>query len=207
MPKVRNVASSPVNGVSVGKNSFGNTSADTVPNSAKSNHTKVLPTTVPTSAVRSAERDTGAGGSLPSPEMETLDMGLPLSRQGGTSRWGMLGNPGRDLGTGGEPELGQDVLDVGFGSALGDDEPAGDLLVGQALGDEFGDPPFAPGQRRRRAGLGGGLGRPGTAGAGRRRPPPPRPRRRGAPRRGAAAGGAPARPPRRPRRPGRRRPP
>src|SRR5690606_29940718 len=41
-----------------------------------------------------------------------------------------------DHGAGGHPELGQDVLHVGVHGALGDDQPLGDLPVGQPAGDE-----------------------------------------------------------------------
>jgi hypothetical protein len=43
---------------------------------------------------------------------------------------------------------------VGVGGPFGDDQPGGDLPVGQALGDQSGDLVFAPGQRQ--PGLAGG---------------------------------------------------
>src|SRR6266511_2712005 len=48
----------------------------------------------------------------------------------------LLGEPGCDLGARGEAKLGEDVLDVGFRSALGDDKRCGDLLVPEALSNE-----------------------------------------------------------------------
>ena len=44
--------------------------------------------------------------------------------------------PRGDLASGGEPQLGEDVLHVVLGGAFGDDQPLGDLPVGQALGDQ-----------------------------------------------------------------------
>src|SRR5688572_13200711 len=49
------------------------------------------------------------------------------------------GDPGGDLGAGGEAELGEDVLDVVLGCAFGDVGFGGDLAVGEASGDEPGD--------------------------------------------------------------------
>jgi hypothetical protein len=59
---------------------------------------------------------------------------------------GVLGDPDGELGAGGEAEFGQDAFDVAFGGALGDDQPGGDFLVGQALRDQIGDLPLAPGE-------------------------------------------------------------
>jgi hypothetical protein len=55
---------------------------------------------------------------------------------------------GGDLGSRGEPKLGQDVFYVGFRGPLGDHQPGGDLLVGTAFGDEVGDLLFAAGEGR-----------------------------------------------------------
>ena len=46
-----------------------------------------------------------------------------------------------------QAELGQDVLDVVLGGALGYVEGGGDLPVGEAAGDEARDFAFAAGQR------------------------------------------------------------
>src|SRR5215475_7379959 len=52
----------------------------------------------------------------------------------------LLGSgPGGDLGAGGEAEFGEDAFDVALGGAWGDDQLGGDLLAGQALGDQLGD--------------------------------------------------------------------
>src|ERR1700750_2941385 len=48
------------------------------------------------------------------------------------------GHPRRDLGPGIHAELAPDVLDVRFGGPRRDKQAAGDGLVGEALGDEFG---------------------------------------------------------------------
>lgn len=77
---------------------------------------------------------------------------------------GVGGGPGGDLGAGGEAEFGEDVFDVAFGGALGDDELGRYLLVAQSLGDEVGDLKFTAGQwgcvlgeMSRGGGVGGGL--------------------------------------------------
>ena len=60
------------------------------------------------------------------------------------------------LGAVAEPELVEDVADVGLDGFLGDDEAVGDLGVGQALGDELEDFGFAWGEVFERGlGLGG----------------------------------------------------
>ena len=54
-----------------------------------------------------------------------------------------------------EAELGVDLVDVLLYAAVREEEPARDLAVGQARGDECRNLPFAPGQpdeRRRAAG-------------------------------------------------------
>lgn len=51
-----------------------------------------------------------------------------------------------ELHPGSEAELGQDVGDVGVDRVAGQEEPLGDLPVGEALGDEGGDDPFGVGQ-------------------------------------------------------------
>src|SRR6478609_6742751 len=48
------------------------------------------------------------------------------------------GHPGRDLGPGIHLELAPDVLDVRFGGPRRDRQAAGDGLIGEPLGDEFG---------------------------------------------------------------------
>src|SRR5688500_2234625 len=58
-------------------------------------------------------------------------------------------SPGGYLGAAAEAELAQDVVDVGFGGALGDDQSGGDVLVAQPLGDKVRDLLFAAGQGRR----------------------------------------------------------
>ena len=64
--------------------------------------------------------------------------------------------PGGDRGAGVVLELGEDVFDVGFGRALGDDQIGGDLLAGLARGHKVGDPMFSvrQGRLRRVAGAG-----------------------------------------------------
>src|SRR4051812_20017535 len=57
-------------------------------------------------------------------------------------------DPGGDLGAAGEPELGQDVVDVAFGGALGDDKAVRNVLVAPTLGNEEGDLTLPAGQRR-----------------------------------------------------------
>lgn len=49
-----------------------------------------------------------------------------------------LGEPRRDLRAGPEPQLGEDALDVTFGSPQRDDQLGRDLLVGQTLGHKPG---------------------------------------------------------------------
>lgn len=51
-----------------------------------------------------------------------------------------------DLAAVGEAQLVQDVLDVVGGGAFGQVEPLRDGAVRQAVGDELGDLPFAPGE-------------------------------------------------------------
>src|SRR5690242_17845443 len=53
-----------------------------------------------------------------------------------------------DLGAVAAAELGQDVAHVGVDGALGDEQPVGDLAVGQARGDQLGDLVFAVGERQ-----------------------------------------------------------
>ena len=55
-----------------------------------------------------------------------------------------------------EAELGVDLVDVLLHAAVREEEPARDLAVGQARGDERRDLPLAPGQpgERRRAAAG-----------------------------------------------------
>ena len=55
--------------------------------------------------------------------------------------------PRADLAARGEPQLGEDVLDVVLGGALGDEQPLGDLPVGEALGHQCGDLRLARAQR------------------------------------------------------------
>src|SRR2546423_5172133 len=90
--------------------------------------------------------------------------------------------PGGDLGAAGEAELDEDVLDVALHGSLGEHQAGGDLLVGQALGDQPGDLALAAGQSRPRRRLGGGGG-----GASPRGGAPPR---RGPPFAAAAVRGA-----------------
>ena len=45
-----------------------------------------------------------------------------------------------------EPQLGEDLLDVGLDRALGDEQPRRDRAVGEALGDELEHLPLARGQ-------------------------------------------------------------
>ncbi len=54
-----------------------------------------------------------------------------------------LRGPGGDLGARAEAELGQDVLDVVFGGAWGDDQGGGDVFVARSPGHEVGDLLFA----------------------------------------------------------------
>src|SRR2546423_11193650 len=56
--------------------------------------------------------------------------------------------PGGDLGAAGEAELDEDVLHVALHGSLGEHQAGGDLLVGQALGDQPGDLALAAGQSR-----------------------------------------------------------
>ena len=42
-------------------------------------------------------------------------------------------------GPGSHAQLAEDVVDVGLGGALGDDEPGGDLAIAQSLGEQAGD--------------------------------------------------------------------
>src|SRR5215472_3249204 len=56
------------------------------------------------------------------------------------------GGPGGDLAAVVEAELGEDVLDVVFRGAFGDVEQVGDLAVGEAAADQFGDFALAPGE-------------------------------------------------------------
>ena len=65
-----------------------------------------------------------------------------------------FGDPGGDPGPGVEPELAQDVLHVPLGGAYGDDQPCGDLRVGQPVGDQVGDLQLPPGQWGRLDGRG-----------------------------------------------------
>ena len=57
----------------------------------------------------------------------------------GHGRRRVRAHPGGDLSSGPEAEPGEDLLDVGLGRAWGDDQPCGDLTVGEALGDEGHD--------------------------------------------------------------------
>lgn len=61
----------------------------------------------------------------------------------------LVADPGSDLGAGGEAELGEDVLDVGLGGAGRDHEGLGNLLVTEALVDQFRDLALSTGQDRR----------------------------------------------------------
>ena len=76
-----------------------------------------------------------------------LRLSLSGLRAGGVRR------PGCDLGTGGQPQFVQDVLDVLGCRCLGEYQFLGDLPVGQATRDEPGHLLLAPGQ-------GYGAGRP-----------------------------------------------
>src|SRR5438105_3225689 len=64
----------------------------------------------------------------------------------GLSRGMPVGVPDGDLRAGVEAEFGEDVLDVAFDGTCGDDQEAGDLPVGQALRDQFGDLVLPTGQ-------------------------------------------------------------
>src|SRR5690625_572139 len=71
--------------------------------------------------------------------------GSRIVRVGGA----LTGHPPRDLRTGGEVELGEDVLHVSLDRALRDHQVLGDLLVRLALCDELGDLPFPLGHGHR----------------------------------------------------------
>jgi hypothetical protein len=58
------------------------------------------------------------------------------------------GDPGGELGAGGEGELGQGVADVRFDGAFADEELRRDLAVRQSTRDELRDFPLAASQRR-----------------------------------------------------------
>jgi hypothetical protein len=62
-------------------------------------------------------------------------------------RPGVPQRPRRQLGPVGQPQLGQRAAHVPLDGPLGQDQPAGDRPVGEAVRDELGDLPFAPGQR------------------------------------------------------------
>src|SRR5690348_15978056 len=66
----------------------------------------------------------------------------------------LAADPGGELGSRGEPELAEDVLDVRIDRSLGQDQLFGDLPVPEALGHQLGDLPLPPGQR-----VGGDLAR------------------------------------------------
>src|SRR5215472_17578735 len=68
---------------------------------------------------------------------------------------GCSGGPGGDLAPVAEAELREDVLDVVFRGAFGDVEQVGDLAVGEAASDQFGDFVLAP-----REAAGPGVARP-----------------------------------------------
>src|ERR1700728_3448667 len=63
----------------------------------------------------------------------------------------VLADPAGEPCRRGEPQLGEDVLDVRVDRALGEVEPPGDLPVAEAVGDQAGDLPLAPGERPRLA--------------------------------------------------------
>ena len=71
----------------------------------------------------------------------------PWWRRGRALRPGVPQRPRRQLGPVGQPQLGQGAADVALDGPLGQDQPAGDRPVGEAVGDEFRYLPFAPGQR------------------------------------------------------------
>src|SRR3954471_19840433 len=61
-------------------------------------------------------------------------------------------HPGGDLSAVGEAEFAEDVFHVTFGGTAGDHQTVGDLLVGEALGDERGHLGLAAGETGRRPG-------------------------------------------------------
>src|SRR5438046_9824030 len=65
----------------------------------------------------------------------------------GTSARVLPADPGGELGSRGEPELVEDVLDVRIDRSLGEHQVFGDLTVPQALGHQFGDLSLSLGQR------------------------------------------------------------
>ena len=71
----------------------------------------------------------------------------PWWRRRRALRPGVPQRPRRQLGPVGQPQLGQGAADVALDGPLGQDQPAGDRPVGEAVGDEFRYLPFAPGQR------------------------------------------------------------
>jgi len=62
-------------------------------------------------------------------------------------RPGVPQRPRRQFGPVGQPQLGQGAAYVPLDGPLGQHQPAGDRPVGEAVRDEHGDLPFAPGQR------------------------------------------------------------
>src|SRR5215470_10564272 len=68
-------------------------------------------------------------------------------RRGPALRPGVPQRPRRQLGPVGQPQLRQGAADVALDGPLGQDQPASDGPVGEAVGDEFRYLPFAPGQR------------------------------------------------------------
>jgi hypothetical protein len=56
----------------------------------------------------------------------------------------MLGDPRSDLGSRGEAELGEDVLDMSLRRSPGDHKAGRDVPVAQAVRDQVGDLAFSP---------------------------------------------------------------
>src|ERR1700684_444164 len=78
-------------------------------------------------------------------------MNIEMGRMRRSAGPALLAAPAGELGPRGEAQLGEDVLDVRVDRALGEEEPPGDLPVAEAVGDQAGDLPLAPGERPRRA--------------------------------------------------------
>jgi hypothetical protein len=64
---------------------------------------------------------------------------------------GRLAQHDRELDPGGDVQLAEDVVDVRVDRPLGDEQPRADLPVGQPVGHQEGDLPFAPGQHGHQA--------------------------------------------------------
>jgi len=95
-------------------------------------------------------RDARRGPSVPVPAARPHPDPPPRRRRWWRRRAlrpGVPQRPRRQFGPVGQPQLGQGAAYVPLDGPLGQHQPAGDRPVGEAVRDEHGDLPFAPGQR------------------------------------------------------------